>query len=103
MQESEINGYCIMKCVRFNEIYSYFSLIRGVGMYEIKYICKPISNKLLDIPVMMKQKINFHSMPGDLCTARSIISLSPLLLSDRRNLQDPRGKWPLDRNPERSW
>ena len=39
-------------------------------------------------------------MPGDLCTVPSIISLSPLSLADRR---DTWGKWPLARNPDRSW
>ena len=39
-------------------------------------------------------------MPGDLCTAPGIISLSPLTLADRR---DTRGKWPLARNPDVKW
>ena len=37
-------------------------------------------------------------MPGDLCTAPRIISLSPLSLATYS-----RGKWPLVRNPDRSW
>ena len=45
-------------------------------------------------------------MPGDLCTAPGIFSLSPLSLSDRRDRRDwrdTRSKWPLARNPDRSW
>ena len=42
-------------------------------------------------------------MPGDLCTVPGIISLSPLSLADKRNWCDTRGKWPLARNPDRSW
>ena len=42
-------------------------------------------------------------MAGDLCTALSIISLSPLSLADRRDWRDTRGKWSLARNPDRSW
>ena len=40
-----------------------------------------------------------RQMPGDLCTAPRIISLSLAT-----NVTDATlGKWPLDRNPERSW
>ena len=39
-----------------------------------------------------------RQMPGDLCTAPRIISLSPLSLAT-----DTRGKWPLARNPYRSF
>ena len=39
-------------------------------------------------------------MSRDLCTAPSIISLPPLSLCDRC---DPLGKWPLARNPDKSW
>ena len=39
----------------------------------------------------------------NLFTASSIISLSPVSLADRRDYRDTRGKWPLTRNPDRSW
>ena len=39
-----------------------------------------------------------RQMPGDLCTAPRIISVS-LIISDRRDWR----KWPLARNPDRSW
>ena len=42
-------------------------------------------------------------MAGDLCTAPRMISLSPLSLADTQNWRDTRGKWPLARNPDRSW
>ena len=42
-----------------------------------------------------------RQMPGDLCTASGIISLSPLLLTT--DVTDTRGKWSLARNPDRSW
>ena len=35
-------------------------------------------------------------MSGDLCTTTDLISLS----SDRRDLRDPRGKFPLIKNPD---
>ena len=42
-----------------------------------------------------------RKMPGDLCTAPRIITL---IISDRRDWRrDTRGKWPLARNPDRSW
>ena len=41
-------------------------------------------------------------IPGDLCTAPGI-TLLPLSLADRRDWCDTRGKWPLARNPDKSW
>ena len=41
--------------------------------------------------------------PEDLCTASSIISLPPLSLAEKHDWRDTRGKWPLARNPEKSW
>ena len=43
------------------------------------------------------------AVPGDLCTVSGIISLSPISLSDRLEWRDTQGKWPLARNPDRSW
>ena len=42
-------------------------------------------------------------MPGDLCMAPDIISLSYLSLADRRDWRDYQGKWSLARNQDRSW
>ena len=38
-----------------------------------------------------------RQMPGDLCT------VPILIIIDRRDWRDTRGKWPLARNPDRSW
>ena len=42
-------------------------------------------------------------MPGDLCTAHSIIPFPSLSLVDRRDWCDTRAKWILAWNPDRSW
>ena len=42
-------------------------------------------------------------MPGDLCPAPGIISLSPLSLADRRDWCYSQGKWYLSRNTDSNW
>ena len=70
-------------------------LIWGDDWWHSPFIRRSPSWGFLGVSSAVRQ------MSGDLCTAPRIIIT--LIISDRRDWRDARGKWPLARNPDRSW